>query len=294
MNPTEVRDVSASLLRAWPLPKAGDDKESRGRALVVGGSRETPGAVLLSAEAALRAGAGKVQVVTVKSVATEVAVALPEALVRAVPETDEGEISIDGAQTILDLAEAADAVLIGPGMMRPPAATELLEALLPRLEVKVVLDAVALSVLSGNLHATRHLSGRCLLTPNEAEVARTLGIAQEDLEDGAASAALRLASSTGAVVTSGGATTWTATPEGQLWRDDAGGPGLGVAGSGDVRAGIILGVWARGSEPEQAAVWGAHVHARAGDRLAETVATLGFLARDLLAEVPRTLFSLEK
>ena len=83
---------------------------------MIGGSSETLGAVLLAAEAAMRAGAGKLQVATVASVAPFAAAALPEALVRALPETDAGAISADAADVVRDLAESADAVLIGPGM----------------------------------------------------------------------------------------------------------------------------------------------------------------------------------
>ncbi|GMA87903.1 hypothetical protein GCM10025868_31530 [Angustibacter aerolatus] len=79
---------------------------------------------------------------------------------------------------------------------------------------------------------------------------------------------------------SGGATTWTASPDGRLWRDGAGGGGLGTAGSGDVLAGVVAGLSARGAEPAQAAVWGAHLHGRAGDRLAVEVGPYGYLARE--------------
>src|SRR5688572_15090459 len=82
----DVVDVTAAVLRDWPLPDLGTDKESRGRTLIIGGSAQTPGAVLLAAEAALRSGAGKLQVATVRSVAVAVAVALPEARVLPLAE----------------------------------------------------------------------------------------------------------------------------------------------------------------------------------------------------------------
>ena len=85
-----VRDLGTDQLSAWPLPDPGGGKEGRGRVVVVGGSRRTPGAVLLAAEATMRAGAGKPQVATVKSVAVAVSVALPEALVTDLHETSDG------------------------------------------------------------------------------------------------------------------------------------------------------------------------------------------------------------
>src|SRR5215207_5300355 len=113
---TDPTIVTPEVLRGWQLPEPTGDKNKRGSILVIGGSSETLGAVLLAAEAAMRAGAGKLQVATAASVAPFAAAALPEALVRALPETDSGAISADAADVVRDLAEAADAVLIGPGM----------------------------------------------------------------------------------------------------------------------------------------------------------------------------------
>ncbi len=246
----------------------GKDKNARGAALVVAGSRQTPGAVMLAAESAIRAGAGKVQVITVGSVAAQVAVALPEALVQGVPETANGEIDVQAADTVLDLAEGADAVLFGPGVMQLPAVAALLEKVLPGLEGNVVLDAFALSYLSEDAGRLQELPARYVLTPNEEELLLTLGVDPTEMGEETRVAAGRLAALSGAVVYSGGATTWTASSEGQLWRDDGGGPGLGVSGSGDVKSGIILGLLARGCDAAQAAVWGAHLHARRAPGLA--------------------------
>jgi NAD(P)H-hydrate repair Nnr-like enzyme with NAD(P)H-hydrate dehydratase domain len=138
-------DLDARELGRWRLPDPGGDKEGR---VVVGGSRRTPGAVLLAAEAAVRAGAGKPQVATVESVAVAVSVALPEALVTELPETGQGEIASRAAEQVLDLAAGCDALLLGPGLLSPESASELLEAVVPRLDCSVVLDALALAYLT--------------------------------------------------------------------------------------------------------------------------------------------------
>src|SRR6478609_9772408 len=109
--------VTPEVLRGWQLPEPSGDKNKRGSILVIGGSSETLGAVLLAGEAAMRAGAGKLQVATAASVAPFAAAALPEALVRGLPETDGGAIRADGVEAIRDLADAADAVLFGSGMI---------------------------------------------------------------------------------------------------------------------------------------------------------------------------------
>lgn len=287
----EVVNVTPAVLCRWPLPRPGEDKKSRGRVLVVGGARQTPGAVLLAAEAALRTGAGKLQVAAVTSLAPHLALALPEAAVYALPENDGGEIDPSAAGAVVELASSVKAVLLGPGMSDLQAATGLVAAVLPELHTTTVLDALALAHLTDHPDGVHHLDGRVVLTPNSTELARTLHIEEEDDDD--ARRTVELAETTGAVVSSGGPVTWVAAPATGLWQVETGGPGLGVSGSGDVQAGVVLGLCARGAEPEQAAAWAAYLHGRAGDRLAAQVGALGFLARELPSQIAQVLSELE-
>jgi NAD(P)H-hydrate repair Nnr-like enzyme with NAD(P)H-hydrate dehydratase domain len=91
-----------------------------------------------------------------------------------------------------------------------------------------------------------------------------------------------------------GAETWIATPQGRCWRHAGGNVGLATSGSGDVLAGLIAGLLARGAPPEQAAAWGIALHARAGRRLCERLGPLGLLARELAAEVPALMHALSR
>ena len=279
--------VTPQVLRGWRLPEPTGGKESRGSILVVGGSTETVGAVLLAAEAALRAGAGKLQVVVPSKVAPHVSISLPEALVRGVPSTEAGAIRAESADLVLDLAQSASAVLVGPGMADKEETQGFVESLLPRLEGPVVLDALGLAAVTADPGCLHHLGGRTVLTPNPSELAITLQLEPDEVDADLAVAAQRLADEAQATVGLGGATSWIAAADGRLWRDESGGAGLGVSGSGDVRAGIVAGLLARGAGPEQAAVWAAHLHGRAGERLAAQVGRLGFLARELPPEIPR-------
>jgi ADP-dependent NAD(P)H-hydrate dehydratase len=281
--------VTPEVLRGRPLPEPTGGKNARGSILVIGGSTETLGAVLLAAEAAMRAGAGKLQVATVASLAPFAATALPEALVRGLPETDGGAIAPDAADTVRDLAEAADAVLIGPGMADKEATQAFGERLLPHLSGPMALDALGLSCVTADDTCLHHLGGRVVLTPNPTEIAYALHTDEEAIEADPASATLDLAGRSRAVVGLGGATSWIATHEGELWRDESGSAGLGVSGSGDVRAGITGGLLARGADPAQAAIWAAYVHGRCGERLSSSVGRLGFLARELPPEIPKAL-----
>ena len=289
-SPADTVVVTPTMLRNWPLPAPEGGKEARGRTLIIGGSTQTPGAVLLAAEAALRSGAGKLQVATVSSIAAHVALALPEALVRGLAETEDGAIAPDSASDVLRLGRRRRLGACRPGddrrrrvqrLRRSPASGALAAA--------VVIDALATSRLTAEITAVHHLDGRAVLTPNPSELAKTLGVADEEVDEQPADCAARLARTAKAVVALGGTTSWVAAPDGRLWHDETGGSGLGVSGSGDVLAGIVAGLIARGAEPTQAAVWATHLHGRAGERLAASVGRLGFLARELLPEVPRVL-----
>jgi ADP-dependent NAD(P)H-hydrate dehydratase len=288
----EPIDVTSAVLRDWRLPEPGADKEARGTTLIIGGSAQTPGAVLLAAEAALRCGAGKLQVATAASVAPVVACALPEALVVALPETGRGAIASAG-DDLVELATDASAVLIGPGMQDEEQTIAFMAELLPRLRGPVVIDALGLAYLTEDLNRVKHLDGRVVLTPNRSELAIMCDLEREAVDQDAQRVVVDAAGRINAAVTTGGAVSWTASADGRTWRDPSGGVGLGVSGSGDVLAGIVTGLCARGAEPEQAAVWGSFLHGRAGDRLASAVGRVGFLAREIPACVPLVLSEVE-
>src|SRR4051794_21465658 len=164
--------VTEALLRSMPLPRheQGEDKDERGRVLVIGGSAETPGGVLLAGLAALRAGAGKLQLATCRSVAAPLAVAVPEARVTGLEETPEGGIAAAEAGRLARRCGQADAVLLGPGMMDGEAAAQLTAQLLEGAgEACFVLDAIALHRLDDCRSVLRNRAGPVVLTPHAGE-----------------------------------------------------------------------------------------------------------------------------
>lgn len=279
--------ITPRLLREWALPVPEGTKYGRGQVVVVGGARPTAGAVRLAGESALRVGAGRLTLAVAASVAGPLAVVLPEAGVRGLAEDDAGEVTgTDAAGLAADL-ERADAVLVGPGLGEPRGTRALLQALVPALpeDVPLVLDAFALGVLP-DLHDVRAaLAGRLVLTPNLEEMARLLGVA-ELTEPGPAAA--EVAARYGAVVTGHG----IVTDGSRTWEVTTGHTGLGTSGSGDVLAGALAGLLARGADRAQAAVWATHLHAAAGDVLTAAVGKIGFLARELIPELPRIMHEL--
>ncbi|WP_224093567.1 NAD(P)H-hydrate dehydratase [Arthrobacter sp. StoSoilB13] len=292
-GPTQV---TPSLLREWPLPAPGEDKYSRGAVLIIGGARTTPGATVLAGIAALRAGAGKITLAVAESVAVQVGVAFPECGAVGLPETADGSVTGEGLDVISRYLERADAVLVGPGLDDSDLAGELLARLLEREELKgegpaLVLDAFALGglvKLKGMLEPWR---GRLILTPNPTEAGVLLGRDVNHLETDVAAVAEQY----DAVVSCQGV---IARPPGEdpgdpeLWKITTGYGGLGTSGSGDVLAGAITGLRARGTTSAQAACWGTHLHAAAADRLASKMGPLGFLARELADELPALMLEL--
>jgi ADP-dependent NAD(P)H-hydrate dehydratase len=277
-------ELDARALRRWPLPAIAHDadKEARGRVLVIAGSHEIPGSALLAGTAALRAGAGKLVIATAQSVAAGLAVAMPEARVIALPEAAGGALARSGLHLLEGVAAACDAALVGPGFMDEDGSTRFVQDLLPLLaHAPVVLDALAMNVLK----RTGRLAQPALVTPHAGEMAELLGRDKDNVEADP-QAALHGARQWNTVVALKSATTLIASPGGPLRRHRGGQPGLATSGSGDVLAGLIVGLAARGATLEQAAAWGVVLHALAGARLARRTGPLGYLARELAGEIP--------
>ena len=299
-TPARPRDVDMSLLRAWPLPvpSSDADKEDRGHVLILGGSREMPGAIILAATAALRAGAGKLTIATGRSVAHLVALAIPESRVLGLAENDAGGFTVEAVAALDPLADKISAILIGPGMRDQAATARLVHALLPHLAgsaTQVVLDAEAMGAVlhppdgAAPNHARFRFDVPVLLTPHAGEMAHLTDIAKDEIGAAPERHALEAAQRWNAVVALKGARTVIATPDGECWQHEGGNVGLATSGSGDVLAGIIAGLAARGAGLAQAAAWGIALHARAGERLAERFGRLGYLARELCDDIPTLL-----
>ena len=283
-----LHEVTPALLREWPLPEAGNSKYDRGRILVVGGAAQTPGAVQLAGLAALRVGAGHLTMAVAASAAIALAVAVPEAGLVGLPENERGSVLGNDLGAIADNLHSADVVIVGPGLDDAEQTTTLMRRLLPNLNdhAWLVLDAYALSALPELADAIDPVAGRMVLTPNGREAEILLGRELQNPRVDVPKIAERYA----AVVSSQGT---IADQAGAVWQVSAGHDGLATSGSGDVLAGALGGLLGRHAEGAQSAVWATYAHAAAGDRLAARVGRLGFLAREILDELPGILVELE-
>ena len=292
-----VVEITEDLLRGIPLPRPDErgDKEERGRLFVVGGSPEMPGAITLAAMAALRAGAGKVQVATCSSIAPSVAINLLEGRVFAMPETPAGGIAPDATGAILERAHQADAVLVGPGMTDEESAAGLVKQMLSDLNgIPLVLDAGALAALNAAKSDNASVRENVILTPHAQEMASLLKCEPEMIASDPFDAVQKAVKKFKVNVLLKGAETLLAMTDGRCYRHRGGNIGLATGGSGDTLSGLMGGLLARGASPDQAAIWGVYIHARAGERLARRIGPLGFLARELPAEFPMLLKELDQ
>ncbi len=261
--------------------------------LVIGGEREIPGAVLLAGIAALRAGAGKLQVATCSSAAVQLGIALPEARVIGLDETAAGAIRGRNAKKIADLMKRSHATLIGPGMADADETAALLAELLSLAEeTTVILDAGALSSLADNsaLLATSSVNG--VITPHAGEMATLLGLNIDEVSANPFTVANEAARTLGVVVVLKGPETHIVSPDGEYYRYRSGDVGLATSGSGDTLAGTITGLAARGATPLQSSVWGVFLHGEAGNAMAKKSGRVGYLARELLSQIPPILHNL--
>lgn len=288
-----MNTITVDLLRTLPLPRheEGDNKEGRGQILIVGGCLAVPGAILLSAEGAMRAGAGKLQIATCRSIAPHLGLAIPEAMVIGLSETNTGGIAPSAGEELGKQASHADAVLIGPGMMDAENTAPVVAALLKAggKQTGFVFDAGALDVLQ-DCREQLHQPGRtAIITPHAGEMAKLLDVSREAVADDPLSHARQAASQLRCTVVLKGGTTHVVEPDGESWVFEGGTIGLATSGSGDVLAGIIAGLLARGAQASLAAIWGVYLHAEAGSRLTRRYGGIGLLARELAGEIPTVM-----
>lgn len=281
--------LTATELKRHPLPSFdGGDKDSHGQILIIAGSRDVPGAALLAAQGAMRAGAGKLQLAVPDDIAVPLGIAMPEAMVVGFATARDGGFSRRAVNAMLEIAAKAHAIVAGPGLCGNPAATRLAGELCG-LGKPLALDAALLQKLPANAANARSADVPPILLPHAGEMASLLDCDPEEVEADPIAAGRTCAARYDSLVLVKGVKSHIVAPGGAAWRYSGGGPGLGISGSGDVLAGIVGGLLARGAKPLTALLWGLWLHGEAGASLGRTVGPLGFLAREIPGAVPALL-----
>ena len=289
----EVSQATATFLlerddiAAW-LPSRPRDvhKGTYGHLLVIGGSLGKTGAAALTGRAAMRSGAGLVTIATPASQQPIVAGLTLEAMTEALPETAAHTVSAKAREPISELAAARDAVAIGPGLGLDAETQELARALVRDLERPLVVDADALTSLAGHLDVLPAARGPRCLTPHPGEMARMLAVSIRDVQGERIDCARRFAVERRAHLVLKGAVSVIADPDGRVYLNPTGNPGMASGGTGDVLTGMLGAMLARRLPPAAAMQCAVYLHGLAGDVAAERVGQEALIASDLVAALP--------
>jgi len=281
--------TSLDAVRGWlPRPRADDDKEARGRVLIVGGSLRYSGAPLLAATGALRAGAGIVTLAVSRSLALALAGRQPELTFLPLPEASAGVIDASAARVIAAAIDEGHyrSLVVGPGLGHDPTTDALVLGLLARVRVPAIVDADGLNALARTPEWPSRLAKDTILTPHAREAARLSG---GDVGDARVEWAQQRSRSWKAVLVLKGACTVVASPSGDVFAHDRAQPALATAGSGDVLSGCIAALVASGLAPYRAACAAVVAQGEAASLVSREVGVRGATATDLASRLPRAL-----
>ncbi len=283
-DPAAMEVLDRDVCRPLPRRPAAAHKGDFGKLFLLAGSEGYTGAPVLAARGALRTGAGLVFLGVPRDIYPIVAVKCDEAMPFPLPERYE---------QILERARSCDVALIGPGLGREPRTERLVRSLLADLDIPVVLDADGINALSGHIDELDRRSAPTVLTPHEGEFARLTGCALPIRDKTGVARAFAEAHRCTLVLKGRG--TVTAAPNGRVWINGTGGPGMAKGGSGDVLSGMIAALWGQkhlngpGSDPSELAAWAVWYHGAAGDRCARRQGEYAMLPTDLIEALPEIL-----
>ena len=274
-------EVTEELVKGWLPPRPREaHKGDFGRVHILAGSVGYTGAPYFAAQGAARAGAGLVFLHVPPEIWPVLAVKCNEVMVHPT-ETE---------PSLLENLNGADAVLLGPGLGRAEECDARTRMLVSQLTLPLVLDADGINAVAGHFNVLEARRGRVtVLTPHEGEFSRLLGGAP--VTDRARQAG-DFARETGCILVLKGHRTVTALPDGRLFVNTTGNPGMAKGGSGDVLAGILVSLLAQGLAPERAASLAVWLHGRAGDLCARDLGEHGMIPTDLIERIPPALLSL--
>lgn len=281
--------VPAELAPLLKLRPPASHKGDYGRLLIVAGSPGMTGAAALAARGALRAGTGLVTLGIPRSLNPVLEGMVAEAMTLPLPETDEGTVSEEALAPILKFCRGVDGVALGPGLSRHRRTGRLVRGLVEKCPVPLLIDADGINLLAARRRVLNRARSPLILTPHPGEMARLAGGEKGDPAGDRADAARLFAQEYKLTLVLKGAGTVVAPPDGPIWINLTGNPGMATGGSGDVLTGMIAGFRTQGLSAAEAARLGVFVHGAAGDRAARRLGMMSLLPSDLLEEIPAVL-----
>jgi hydroxyethylthiazole kinase-like uncharacterized protein yjeF len=282
-----IEQITPGSIRLALTPRSPQQhKGDFGHLLVIAGSEGKMGAAAMSALGALRAGAGLVTVAIPRSQNPIIQQLVMEAMSAPMAETAEHTLAEASLPALIQLAEGKRAVALGPGLSLHPETQALIRTLTSQLLCPLVIDADGLNAIAGRETATTVRRAPTVLTPHPGEMARLLGCTADHVEADRPSSAREAARRYRAWIVLKGAHTLVADPDGRLWINTTGNPGMATGGTGDVLTGVLGGLLAQSIALPAAATAAIFLHGLAGDLAAGAAGQTGLIAGDLLAYLP--------
>ncbi|MBR1628223.1 MAG: NAD(P)H-hydrate dehydratase [Lachnospiraceae bacterium] len=279
LRPSRLND--RSFARLLPNRLRNGNKGTFGKALIVAGSRNMAGAAILSARAALSSGCGMVMVLTDECNRVILQTAVPEAILA----TYDGQVDEEVVQNAMDWATC---MLIGPGLSMNDTSKYLVDFVLDMPTSKpIVVDADALNILSEEANTNRLAEKSVIVTPHVGEMGRLVGLPVSEIHSHMIETAEAFSTHHGVTVVLKDAVSVISSPGRRTFENHSGNSGMATAGSGDVLAGLIVGLLAQGMKNPDAAILGAYMHGRAGDFAAEEKTEYCMMASDIIRHFPK-------
>lgn len=286
--------IEQEIRRAWrPRPRRANKKDF-GRVFILAGSQGFTGAAILTAFAALRAGAGLVTLGCPDKVYSILARRHPEVMVRPFPSTSAGTLSEKGFREIFHFAKTENVLALGPGLGRHPSTTRLIRRLAVRISTQLVMDADGINAFQGNPGLLKKCDTPPILTPHPGEFVRVFGGKKPQTDAERKKRALEAARQFKSILVLKGFKTVAAAFFGRAEVNSTGNPGMATGGTGDVLTGIIAALAGQGIFPFDAARFGVYLHGLAGDLASREKGEVSLVAGDVIDFLPQAIKSVLK
>ena len=279
-------------IKKFPRRSPGSHKGDFGHVLVIAGSAGYTGAAYLTSQAAALSGAGLVTLAIGRSIYDIMAVKLTEVMVKPFFETKDFSLSLLAERELLNFSQKVTAVAIGPGISQNKETQHLVRNLVTKLNKPIVLDADGIVAVAGHTDIFKNLKASVVMTPHPGEMSKLTGKDIVEIQNARKDIALATAALYNTVLVLKGHNTIVAGPNGELYENHTGNPGMATGGMGDVLTGMIAGFEAQGVDQFSASVLGVYFHGMAGDAAAREKGILSLLATDLLNKLPEVLKTL--
>jgi NAD(P)H-hydrate epimerase len=286
VSPKQFLLTAKRIRSSFPHRNADTHKGRTGHLLVVAGSTGKTGAAVMTAVAAMRAGAGLVTLGVAESLNPMIETQVLEVMTAPLPESGHGILADTALDHIKQLAAGKNCLALGPGIGQASETRCLVQKIISQIDTPMVIDADGLNNLAGQTQLLKKRKAPVVLTPHPGEMARLIETSPAAIQQNRLACARDFAKKFGVHVVLKGAATVIAHPDGSAAINATGNPGMAAGGMGDVLTGILAGFITQGFSLDAAAHAAVFLHGAAADTLAKTIGPFGYLAGEVMSSIP--------